>query len=269
MSNGRQVCFFFLLLRFAFINITTLDELLLLPGTIEFDAVPLVVDPNGHVLRTVIDASVDLKLYGKRKRSDLELPVNTSVPGLDLPLVKNDIFSATMLEESLHHGAMDGIDVDPDIQFLGYHIDDESTKRETSSFRTPQVKAVEGSLVDGTFGRLEKGDGWLRNGLRDGPGLEEEIWPDHYKGLYTKPLIQSQLQHSQKPLPQVPSKQGLVIKTGVRGEMGTFAYSHLNVGADHGMSASISHLWGYITNLFSSSKGSGCISSQTLYSFAS
>ena len=259
--------FFFSLLAFAFINMSTSDELVLLPGSIEFDAVPLVVDPDGHVLRTVIDASVDLKLHGKRKRSDLELPVDTSVPGLVLPLVKNDVFSATMLEDqSSHLSAMDGIvDVDPDIQLLGYRIDDESTKiTDTSSFYTPQLKAVEGSLVDGTFGRLEKGEGWLRNGLRDNSALEEDIWPGRYKGLYAKPSIKSQLQHSRKPLPQVPSKQGLVIKTGERGEMGTFAYSHLSVGADHGMSASFSCLWGYITNLLCSSEGSGCISPQTL-----
>jgi len=225
--------FFFPLLAFAFINITASDELILLPGTVEFNAVPLVVNSKGHVLRTVMDASVDLKLHGKRKRSDLELPVDTSVPG-------DDVFLATMLEDqSPHHSAMDGIvDVDPDIQFLGYRIDDESTKiRNTSSFRTPQLKAVEGLLVDGTFDRLEKGEGWLRNGLRDSPGLEENIWPGHYKGLYAKPPIQSQPQHSRKPVPQVPSKQGLVIKTGGRGEMGPFAYSHLSVGANHGMSS--------------------------------
>ena len=209
------------------------DELLLLPGSVEHDAVPLIVDTNGHVLRAVQHASLSAKVLGKRRRSDANsgLPVPDNIRS-DLPLIKNNVFSAPMLVDQLEHAASD--DGSGDIQFLGYQINDKHAKDNSSSFYTPQIKVVEGLVHDAN---VEHGEGWLRNGLPVDPGLEDEIWPGHYNSLYVKPLLQPQ---PVKPLPQATSKQGLVIKTGGRGEMGAFGYNHLMVDKPKAISAPLS-----------------------------
>jgi len=207
-----------------------LDELILLPGSVEHDRVPLIVDKNGHVLRAVSHSLFPAKVHGKHRRSDtdLEIPVQDNIRS-DLPLIKGDVFSAPMLVDQLKHAALD--DDSGDIQFLGYQINDRHAKNDSSTFYTPQVKVVERLVHDAD---VEHGKGWLRNGLVEDLALEDEIWPGHYNGLYMKPPIPPQLE---KPLPQAISKQGLVIRTGGRGEMGPFGYNHLVVDKAKAMSA--------------------------------
>ncbi len=66
-----------------------LDELNLIPGSVEHDAVPLIVDTNGYVLRRVINASTELKVLGKCRRLDADLE----------PQIEDDVFTEGMWDE--------------------------------------------------------------------------------------------------------------------------------------------------------------------------